>query len=138
VRWVALPDVPLDASEDGELALLDGKAPPYLRPVWHDLHWQLWEVRDARPLVSGPATLDHLGAAKIDLTAKAPGTSVLLVRWTRFWRVTEGRACVAPTADEWTRITFAEPGHVRLSAEIGLGSLAGAGRDGSCSETTPR
>ena len=139
VRWVALPDVPLDASEDGERALLDGemtggRAPSYLRPVWHDLHWQLWEVRDARPLLSGPAHLRRLGPSTIDMTATEAGTSVLLVRWTRFWRVTEGAACVAPTDDGWTQIRFTRPGQVRLAAKIGLGALAGAGGDGSCSD----
>jgi len=129
--------VPLDASEDGEKALLEGTAggggvPAYLRPVWHDLHWQLWEVRDARPLLSGPARLDRLGPSTIRLTATEPGTSVLLVRWTRFWRVTDGAACVAPTDDGWTQIRASQPGPVRLSAAIGFGALTGAGRDGSC------
>jgi hypothetical protein len=136
VRWVALPDVPLDASEDGEKALLDATPPPYLRPVWHDLHWQLWEVRDARPLLSGPARLDRLGASTIRLTATGAGTSVLLVKWTRFWRVTQGEACIAPTDDGWTQIELSRPGPVRLTAKIGFGALTGAGRNGSCSDSS--
>ncbi|MDQ1696936.1 MAG: hypothetical protein QOJ03_2289 [Frankiaceae bacterium] len=134
VRWVALPDVSLDASEDGEQALLTGPTPSYLRPVWHDQHWKLWEVRDARPLVSGPAELVRLGVSSIDLRATGAGTAVVLVRWTRFWRVTEGNACVAPTDDNWTQVILSEPGPVTLTAKVGLGSLAGAGGDGSCSD----
>ena len=134
VRWVALPDVPLDASEVGERALLDHDVPSYLRPVWHDLHWQLWEVRDARPLVSGVAELTRLGVSSIDLQANAAGTAEVLVRWTRFWRVTAGDACVRPTADGWTLVEVRSPGAVRLAARIDLGAITGAGRKGSCGD----
>jgi hypothetical protein len=133
VRWVALPDVSLDASEDGERALLTGPTPAFLRPVWRDAHWRLWEVRDARPLVSGPARLVRVGVSSIYLNATDAGTAVILVRWTRFWRVTTGSACVAPTADNWTQVTLSGPGPVTITAKVGFGSLAGAGEDGSCS-----
>lgn len=134
VRWVALPDVSLDASEDGERALLTGPTPAYLKPVWSDAHWQLWQVRDARPLVSGPAKLVRLGVSSIDLQATGAGTAVVLVRWTRFWRVTTGDACVAPTDDNWTQVELHAPGPVTLTAKVGLGSLTGVGSDGSCSD----
>ncbi|MDQ1706753.1 MAG: hypothetical protein QOF18_3119 [Frankiaceae bacterium] len=134
VRWVALPDVKLDASETGEKALLTGPTPSYLRPAWHDAHWKLWEVRDARSLVSGPATLVRLGVSTIDLQASAAGTAIVLVRWTRFWRVTTGDACVAPTADGWTQVQMTAPGPITLTANVGLGSLTGAGQKGSCSQ----
>jgi hypothetical protein len=134
VRWVALPDVELDASEDAEAALLTGPTPPYLRPAWQDEHWRLWEVRDAPPLVSGVADLVHLGVSTIDLEARQAGSAVVLVRWTRFWRVTEGDACVAPNGDGWTRVDVRSPGPLRLSAHVGLGSLAGQGGNGSCND----
>lgn len=133
VRWVALPDVPLDDSETGEKALLTGAVPSYLRPAWHDAHWQLWEVTDARPLVSGPARLVRLGISTIHLQATGAGTARVLVRWTRFWRVTRGVACVAPTPNGWTQVTLTGPGPVTLTAKVGLQSLAGGGADGSCS-----
>jgi hypothetical protein len=134
VRWVALPDVALDASEDAEAALLTGPTPSYLRPAWHDEHWRLWEVRDAPPLVSGAAELVHLGVSTIDLDASRAGSAVVLVRWTRFWRVSDGDACVAPNGDGWTRVDVRSPGPVRLSADVGLGSLAGRGGGGSCND----
>jgi hypothetical protein len=133
VLWVALPDVPLDPSETGEAALLQRAHPPsYLRPVWHDAHWTLWQVRDARPLADGPVRLVSFGVSRIDLQMTAAGAAVVLVRWTRFWRVVAGQACVAPTPDGWTQVTASAPGPVTLSAHVGLSALAGAGSDGSC------
>lgn len=133
VRWVALPDVPLDDSEKGERALLTGPTPSFLRPVWHDEHWRLWEVRDARPLVNGPARLVRLGISSIQIDGTGPGTVHVLVRWTRFWRVTEGVACVRPSPSGWTQVELTRPGPVTITAKVGLRSLAGAGADGSCS-----
>lgn len=134
VRWVALPDVKLDASETGEKALLTGPTPSYLQPVWHDAHWKLWQVRDAAPLVRGPATLVRLGVSTIRLQAHGAGTAVVLVRWTRFWRVTAGDACIAPSPDGWTQVALTGPGPVTLTANVELSSLAGSGQTGSCSK----
>jgi hypothetical protein len=133
VRYVALPDVPLDDAEAGERALLTGDVPSYLVPVWRDEHWRLWEVRDARPLVSGPATLVRLGVSSVELDARSAGRARVLVRWTRFWRVTAGDACIAPTAAGWIRVELAHAGPVTLTAKVGIGSLAGVGAAGSCS-----
>ena len=133
VRWVALPDAPLDASETGEAALLQRTHPPsYLQLVWQDPHWKLWQVRDARPLATGPVRLVTFGVSRIDLQMLRPGAAVLLVRWTRFWRVVAGSACVSPTPDGWTQVTADRAGAVTLSAQVGLSSLAGSGNQGSC------
>jgi hypothetical protein len=133
VRWVALPDAPLDASETGEAALLQRTHPPsYLQLVWHDAHWKLWQVRDARPLATGPVRLVSFGVSRIDLQMLRAGAAVVLVRWTRFWQVVAGDACVSPTPDGWTQVTAGRPGPVTLSAQVGLSSLAGSGNNGSC------
>jgi hypothetical protein len=132
VQWVALPDVPLDSSETGEAVRLRQHIPAYLQPVWADQHWQLWRVRNAIPLVSGPATLLSVGVSRVRRRATDAGTAVVLVRWTRFWRVTRGVACVAPTPDGWTQVSFSRPGPVTITAKVGLGSLAGSGSSGSC------
>ena len=134
VRWVALPDVKLDDSENGEGRLLGDHTPSYLNLVWQNKHWKLWSVRDARPIVSGPARLVKLGISSIELDASDVGTATVLVRWTRFWRVTEGQACVAPTTDGWTKVDIQQPGPITIAANVNIGSLAGAGGDGSCSD----
>jgi hypothetical protein len=137
VRWVALPDVPLDSSETGEAALLTGPELSFLKPVWHNQHWQLWQVRDPTPLTRGPVQLLSLGASTVDLQGVAAGDATVLVRWTRFWRVTTGVACVGPSPDGWTQLRLFGPGPLRISAQVGLGTLAGRGGDGSCSAGVP-
>jgi hypothetical protein len=132
VHWVALPDVALDHSETGERALLTGPPLPYLVPVWRDKHWRLWEVRDATSLVSGPAVLTALDVSQFTLRATGPGTATVLLRWTKFWRVTAGQACVAPTADGWTAVQLFGPGDVTVSAVVTPGALVG-GAGGTCS-----
>ncbi len=134
VRWVALPDVKLDDSENGEGRLLGDHTPSYLDLVWQNKHWKLWAVRDARPIVSGPARLVKIGVSSIELNATGIGSATVLVRWTRFWRVTKGHACVAPTPDGWTRVDIQRPGPITVAANVNIGSLAGAGGDGSCSD----
>jgi hypothetical protein len=54
------------------------------------------------------------------------------VRWTRFWRVTSGRGCVAPSPDGWTSLRVFGAGAVTISAPVRIGSLFGGGADGSC------
>jgi hypothetical protein len=131
VHWVALPDVALDGSESGERTLLTGPPLPYLSPVWRDAHWRLWEVRDATALVSGPAVLTSLDVSRFTLRATDAGTATVLLRWTRFWRVTAGHACVSPTPDGWTAVQLFGPGTVTVSAVVNPSSLVGAG--GGCS-----
>jgi hypothetical protein len=137
VRWVALPDVSLDGSEAGEQALLTGPELSFLKPVWHDEHWQLWEVRDPAPLTRGPVTLLSLDVSKVNLRAAQAGDATVFVRWTRFWKVTVGVACVGPTPDGWIHLQSFGPGPVTISAQVGLGSLAGGGGGGSCSAGVP-
>lgn len=134
VRWVALPDVKLDDSETGEGRLLGDHTPSYLRLVWSNQHWKLWAVRDAQPIVSGPATLVNLGISSVELNATHTGAAIVLVRWTKFWRVTEGHACIAPTSSGWTQVDIQQPGLIKISADVNLGSLTGAGGAGSCSD----
>ena len=78
-----------------------------------------------------------LGASTVDLRALDAGDATVLVRWTRFWRVTSGVACVAPSPDGWTRLRLFGPGPLRISARVGLGTLAGGGGAGSCSAGVP-
>jgi hypothetical protein len=131
VQWVALPDVALDSSEKGERALLIA-GQSFLEPVWSDKHWQLWHVRDATGLVSGPASLVSLGISSFTIDGHAAGVVTVYVRWTRFWVVTEGQACVAQTKDGWTAVTLRGPGVVTVTARLGLGNIAGG--SGSCSD----
>ena len=59
VAYVALPDAQLDPSSTIEAGILES-GQPYLKPVWHNAHWQVWQVAGYHGLVDGPAHLQSL------------------------------------------------------------------------------
>jgi hypothetical protein len=115
VRWVAVPDVRLDDSAEDEARLIAGGL-PYLRLAWRGAHWRLYEVRDATPLADPPArVLGRAGGVdSLTLTTPRPGAVRLRVRWSPYWTVTRGDACVAPDGD-WTRLAVRRAGTVRIT-----------------------
>jgi hypothetical protein len=118
VAYVALPDAALDYAARDEARLVE-RGPAYLHQVWHDAHWRLFAVRDPAPLVSGAARGPlELGVDGFTLRARRPGSAVVRVRDSRWWRVTAGRACVAPGPDGMTRLRVLAPGTVRVQARL--------------------
>jgi hypothetical protein len=116
VELVALPDVALDPSAAAEADVIAGR-PAYLRPVWHDAHWQVWRVVDSPGLVSGPVALVATDPTSVALDATGAGTALLRVHWTPYWSAA-GPACVAPAADGWTQLRVDGPGRVELGTAL--------------------
>jgi len=135
VRWVALPATRLDYSAQAEARLIRGGL-PYLRLAWRDRDWRVYAVRDATPLVAPPAHLLAAGADGLELEVpRAGGRGILLrVRWTPYWAVTAGDACVAPAGD-WTRLRVRAPGRIRLATRFSLARIGARGP--RCSGTDP-
>jgi hypothetical protein len=125
VGWVALPDIPLDQGGAAEAALLQ-HPPSWLRPAWHDTHWRLWQVRHAPPIVSAPATLQHLGESTIALRFLQPGTSLVRVHAAPIWRIARGSGCLTTDSAGWLRVT-GRRGLLVLAA-----GLPGTGRPRRC------
>jgi hypothetical protein len=113
IRRVAVPDVPLDYSAREEAALI-ARGLPFLREVWRGAHWGLYAVRAPAPLADPPARVLAAGTDSLTLTAPRPGSIRLRVRWSPYWEVVSGDACVMPGGD-WTRLQFRAPGTVRLA-----------------------
>ncbi len=103
VRFVAVPDAPLDYSAVAERALID-RGLPYLRLVWRSRHWRVYAVRNPTPIVQGAARLDQLGPNSLLLTATRPGSALIRVHFTPYWKLTAGTGCVAP-AGRFTELT---------------------------------
>ena len=122
VRWVAVPDVRLDYSAKAEARLI-ARGLPYLRPVWRGAHWRLYEVRDAAPLADPPARVLRAGTDTLALAVPRPADVALRVRWTPYWAVVAGDACVAPDGD-FTRLRVRRAGMVRLAIRFSLGRIA--------------
>ena len=113
VRYVAVPDAPLDYSAVAERALID-RGLPYLRLAWRSRHWRVYFVADPTPLAQGAAILRALGPNSLTLAATRPGGALVRVHFTPYWAITEGKGCVAPSG-QWTRLALGRPGPVRLT-----------------------
>ena len=128
VALIALPDAPLDPWSVKEAALLR-EGQPWLTLAWSDAHWQVWEVKDAVGMVSGPATLTHLGVNSAAVRFTRPGTAVVRVHWSEYWQVTRGSACLAESPEGWGRVTVEHPTEVGLAALWSLDRMTGDGND---------
>jgi hypothetical protein len=118
VRWVALPNAPLDfsAKQEKEL-LLEGL--PFLEPVHESADWRIWEVRDPEPPVSGAARLTAAGADGFDLEASKPGPVIVRQHGTPYWTVADGDGCVSEDRKTgWTRVDVRRAGMVRVRARF--------------------
>lgn len=124
VRYVALPrDVTLDHSAQREAALIRGGL-PFLQPVWHDPHWEVYRVRDAAPLARGGATLVSLSTDGFTLrAATAPTTTVVHVHWSPYWQLERGDGCVEPAPGDWTRVRLRSAGTAHVGMDFSLGRI---------------
>lgn len=127
VSLVALPNVAIDFGGKPEAALLR-RPPSYLTPIWHDRNWQVWRVRGARGLVTGPASISSLGAASFVLDFTRRGTATVRIRANGMWAVTNGDGCVESDRRGWLTVAAAAPGRLTLRARIGFGALSSGTR----------
>ncbi|MET8680632.1 MFS transporter [Streptomyces sp. NPDC004647] len=140
VHYVVLPAVDPDESGMREAELVQ-KGQPYLRKVWHDAHWKLYQVRKPAPLADPPATVDRTGAGELTIHVKTAGTVLIRVAYSPWLGLvdSDGRIIKPPetdengkgfvnkdgclvkaeqdeAGDEWTRLLAPKPGLYRLAA----------------------
>ena len=76
VRYVALPDAPLDSSSRKEKELIE-REPPYLEPRWSSEHWKVYEVTLPHPLLiaddDADIRLTSLRSDEFTLDVREPG-----------------------------------------------------------------
>ncbi len=123
IRYVALPDAPLDYSSVAERRLILGN-PPYLEPRWRDAHWRVYEVRDPAPLVqpvgTGAAHIRSVGHSGFALDVTRPGEFLVRVAFTPYWSIERGNGCLVRHG-EWTLARASHPGIFRVAADFSLG-----------------
>jgi hypothetical protein len=142
VSYVALPSAPLDYAAKAEGSLLTSGDVAGLSMVWASSTWTLWRVDGSPGLVSGAAVLTQLEPDHLTVDASKAGMITVRVRYTNFWSVTSGRACVSPDPGPpkslagqsgtapggtvnpppapigWTDIDALSPGIIALSATV--------------------
>ncbi len=135
VRYVFLPDDPLDYSAKAEAALLRSGTSG-LRVVARQGGWTMFEYPGARAIAT-PAdgiTVLQLSSSSVTLRVHEPGTYRLRVRYTPYWHTQGAAACAAPMKPWGTELRAEERGLVKLSFDVRLGTFLGAvlGSQGGC------
>jgi len=119
VRYVALSDAPLDFSSVQEAALIRSGL-PFLREVFTSANWHIYAVIGAQPLASGPGELTAMDGDGFTLYATRPGTFLVRVRYTPYWKIASGLGSVRESAGGWTLLTTDRRGAIVLDAEFSL------------------
>ncbi len=123
VRWVALPNVPLDFSARREAALLRSGGVPGLRLVLRSENWTIWEVLPVPPPATGPARLAGAGTDSFQLAVREPGRIRVRATYTPYWTIVRGDGCIERGSDGLTEVVARRAGTLRVEARL---SLAGA------------
>jgi hypothetical protein len=131
VRYVALSDAAADRSGRTEARLLTHGA-PFLREVFRGGHWRVFSVRGAQDLTSGPADIVSVTTDGFTLRANHAGDVLVRVRYTPYWTVTSGRACIRPGSGGFTRVAVPGPGRFRVAARFDLMQMLGGPSGSAC------
>jgi hypothetical protein len=83
VQYVAVPDAELTRFGKDELALISTNL-PYLRPVWRNAHWTLYEVLDFAALVDPPAGVISQQPDAIVVSVPPNSSIRVRLRWYRW------------------------------------------------------
>lgn len=122
IRYVALPDAPLDYSSAAERRLIAAE-PPYLVPRWSDSHWRLFEVRNRAPLVNalgaGEASVHSIGHGGFTLEVDRPGRFLVRVAFTPYWSIARGNGCLLRHRD-WTVARVYRAGSFEVRADFSV------------------
>jgi hypothetical protein len=103
VRYVVLTQAPPDYSARAEAALVrSGRTG--LRPVFSTARISVYEVPDARPMVTGPGSpeITALTQARIGVWVREGGFYRIAVRYSPYWRASDG--CLSQGKDGMLRL----------------------------------
>jgi len=126
VKYVLLPDTPLDTEGSEAEAVLLRSGGSGLELVERRGAWSFYELPDPTPLMTGPGAASIIGYDHDRLrgTVSEPGLYLLRVRWMPYWE-TEGVAdCVAAGSQGQTIVRMAAAGPFAIRATEQLDVLA--------------
>lgn len=119
VRYVVLSDSTPDWQGVAEARLV-AHGQPWLRQIWHDGDWHLYELTDPEPMAEPPATVVRADSGELDINVPSGGWVLVRVPWSPWLGVrgdTEG--CLTQAGD-WTRLWAPAPGRYRLGGSYQL------------------
>ncbi|MGW0533429.1 MFS transporter [Streptomyces sp. NPDC003032] len=102
VHYVVLPEGEPDGDGGKREAQLIGKGLPYLKQVWVDSNWQLYEVVDPTPLAEPHAVVERAEPGEMTLRVKEPGRVLIRIPYSPWLSVVdaEGKGVERPEETE--------------------------------------
>ncbi|MBT2382143.1 MFS transporter [Streptomyces sp. ISL-11] len=99
VHYVVLPVGEPDPAAKDEAKLV-AKGQPYLREVWSDTNWKLYEVDAPTPLADPPAVVERAVADELTITVKEAGPVLIRIPYSPWLGLLDksGKAVQAPKA----------------------------------------
>jgi exosortase/archaeosortase len=119
VRYVVLSDSTPDW-QGMEEARIVAAGQPWLKQIWRDQHWHLYELTDPEPLADPPATVARADDGELDINVPASGWVLVRVPWSPWLGVRGGPAGCVAKAGDWTRLYAPMPGRYRLGGTYQL------------------
>jgi hypothetical protein len=136
VQYVVLPKEgrPDHAALEETKIIEDGQ--PYLKQVWADAHWELFEVRDPEPLAEEPAAAERTAADVLTVTMPSEGTVLVRIPYSPWLALVDdqGQSLKPPiggssnrngclskapkdrSGDEWIYLHAPKAGRYRISS----------------------
>ena len=117
VRYVVLPDAPLDYSSKAEGALIvSGRSG--LRVAFRSAHTTIFAVPSPRGIVTGPgkATVLAMEQNRITLAVGRPGSYRIATNWSPYWHARSG--CLSKGNDGTVQLLARRAGIVRLELSV--------------------
>lgn len=117
VRWIARPDVSLDEGGVAEADVVDQEGTvrdiPWLRLVWRNENWKLYEVLDYVPVVDPPALLVRQDPDELVLRTNERAVVTVRFEFSDDLAI-DGGACLTQHAEGWIVAHLPRPGTYRL------------------------
>ena len=101
--------------------------PKWLQPVWSNANWKVYEFTEPKSLVSGPGQLAWMGRNGFAVETSSPEPVTVRMRWTSYFTVEAGSACLSRAPGGWTRVTALRPGTVRVGTRFTPGRAVSRG-----------
>ncbi|MFE2599622.1 MFS transporter [Streptomyces sp. NPDC059396] len=124
VHFVVLPKGKPDSGADLEAELVR-RGQPYLEHLWGDANWQLYAVKDPKPLADPPATVDRAAAGELTIHVKSAGRVLIRIPYSPWLGLVDedGKSVVPPRetaaskADEDGPKVYTNPNGCLMKAE---------------------
>ena len=132
VRYVLLPDAPLDYSSMREAQLLrSGRSG--LTVVGRTRHWTFYQLPHPTPIVSAPpgrrALLISMGQQQMTVWMSGPGAYEVRMRYSPYRRAFPNDVCLRQGPDGMTEVVASVRGYVQLNIDTDPASVAANATD---------